>query len=161
MLTITLTKETVNYQKLLKYLEKQPMPDDNDISNVIYTVWNETLIETITYLDDSSDANAYDYLKFDEQGNSYSLVTQLSFNDLLSEQIVNMEPYMYILYDDIYDEDEENVIINGIATTLENARKLSHGYVFATLPNKSTELSIYTEEIVNTDPWYDDDPYYG
>lgn len=161
MLTITLAKETVNYQKLLKYLEKQPMPDDDDISNVIYTVWNETLIENITYFDNSSITNAYDYLEFDEQDNCYTLATQLSFNDLLSEQIVNMESYVYMLYDDVYDEDEENVILNGVATTLENARKLSHGYIFATLPNKPTDLSIYTEEIVDEDPWYDDDPYYG
>mgnify|MGYP000919932513 CR=1 FL=1 len=161
MLIITLTKETIDYQKLLAHLEKQLVWDDYKISNVIYTIWNETLIETITYLDNSSIANAYDYLEFDDQGNSYNLVTQLSFNDLLSEQIVNMEPYMYMLYDDVYDEDEENVILNGVATTLENAKNLPHGCIFATLPNKSTELTIYTEEIIDADPWYDDDPYYG
>lgn len=161
MLTITLTKETIDYQKLLAHLEKQSVRYGNDISNVVYTVWNEILIETITYHDNSSIANAYDYLEFNEQGKTYKLVTQLSFDALLAEKIVNVEPYMYIVYNEVYDEDEMHVIINGIATTLENAKNLQHGCILATLPNKQTELSIYTEEIVDADPWYDDDPYYG
>lgn len=156
MLTIKLTEDAINYNKLIAYLEENKQIilldlDDTLIDDVTYSVSCETLIETITYYDKSQIHNEYELLNFDgDKEDKFPI----SLNELLNRNIINLDAYIYILYDEIYEFDVTNVILKGIVTSFDKAKEHECA-IFATVPDKLTELIIYTE--IDHDYYNDDD----
>nr|DAV82064.1 MAG TPA: hypothetical protein [Caudoviricetes sp.] len=156
MLTITLTKESINYDKLVAYLEENKehrlkMLNDKNIRDLSYAFDDETLIENIIYWDGMVGKAEYNRLTFK---NDYDINYHMSLDECLKQQIIDMKSYLYILYDTVWDGDETNVILRGLVTGLNKA-KAREEHIFATVPDRISELTIYTE-IDNDDPWGDD-----
>lgn len=174
MIRLLLTSGTINYQKLLTYLENHKQKaidemDDRDIKDISYRLDDETIVQRVMFYDNTYHEYEYEYFQFTAERSGITIPH--SIDELVRERILDMGPYMYILYDDEYDGDETNVKLLGFATTLEVATAMttSAGNILATTPNKSIDMVIYTEI---DDSWseydedwydyyYDDDPYYG
>ena len=182
MIRLILTNETINYPKLLAYLEKNKQKaidemDDHDIKDISYSSDGETLVQEVMFYDNTCSEYEYEYFQFTDKRDGIAIPH--SIDELVNEQILDMGPYMYMLYDDEYDGDETNVKLLGFATTLEVATAMTEsvGNILATTPNKSIDITIYTEI---DDSWseydedwyddyyydhehryYDDDPYYS
>ena len=180
MITFILTSETINYQKLLTYLEKHKQKaidemDGHDIKDITYSSGGETLVQRVMYHDNTHQEYEHEYFEFTDEQDGITIPHSIA--ELVNEHILDTEPYMYMLYNDEYDWDETNVKLLGFATTLEVAITMTKagGDILATTPNKSIDVTIYTEIDYDRDSydddwydndWYDDDwcgddPYYG
>lgn len=176
MITFILTSETINYQKLLTYLEKHKQKaidemDGHDIKDITYSSDGETLVQRVMYHDNTHQEYEHEYFEFTDEQDGITI--PYSIAELVNEHILDIAPYMYMLYDDEYDWNETNVKLLGFATTLEIAIAMveAGGDILATTPNKSIDMTIYTEidygrdcwydDEWYDDEWYDDDPYYG
>lgn len=153
MLTITLTNESINYDKLVAYLEENKehrlkILNDKNIRDLNYAFDDETLIESIIYWDGMMGKAEFDRLIFN---GDYDINYHMSLDECLKQQIIDMKSYLYILYNEVYDGNKTNIILRGIVTDLNkaNARKEN---IFATVPDRISELTIYTE-FDDDNPW--------
>jgi hypothetical protein len=132
--------------------------DDHDIKDISYSSDGETLVQQVMFCDNTCSEYEYEYFQFTDKRDGITIPH--SIDELVNEQILDMGPYMYMLYDDEYDGDETNVKLLGFATTLEVATAMTEsvGNILATTPNKSIDITIYTEI---DDSWseYDEDWY--
>ena len=164
MITLILTSETINYQKLLTYLENHKQKaidemDDRDIKDISYRLDVETIVQRVMFYNNTYHEYEYEYFQFTAERGGITIPH--SIDELVREQILDMGPYMYMLYDDEYDGDETNVKLLGFATILEVATAMtaSVGNILATTPNKSIDVVIYTEIDYSWHDYYDDDYY--
>ena len=136
MLTITLTKETINYDKLVTYLEENKehrlkMLNDKNIRDLSYAFDDETLIENIIYWDGMVGKAEYNRLTFE---NDYDVNVHIPLDEFLKQQIIDMKSYLYILYNEVYDGNKTNIILRGIVTDLNKAkaRKKTYSQLYLT-----------------------------